>query len=146
MARKRRTGGAGDTARYFSSEDGAHYRGHYQDLEPAIRRTKAIIHAEQAHSKKDNPMGRTYIGSVPWAVLIDWLNKNHYTIDQFARREGTIRPDFMKYFLSREYSKLHTQHTTTRKQSSQIVVPNYIGGDHGTDQLRRAKNGDSELA
>jgi len=143
MGSRRRTGGAGDYSRSFSVEDGNFYRGFHQDLAPAIRRTELIREAQSRRSRASNPTDRQYIGSVPQTVLIDWLNARGYTIDQFARREGTIREEFMRYFLSRDFSKLHTQHTTTRRESSRIVVPNYIGGNNGDNQLRGAEDGDS---
>ncbi len=144
MARKRRTGGAGDYVRSFATEDGEHYRVHHQELGPAMKRVEQIKQAQDAaKGKVYNPTDRTYIGSVPVTVLTDWLQAHGYTIDQFARREGTIRQDFMKYFLSRDFSKLHTQHTTTRRESGRIVVPDYIGREHGTDKLRSTEGSDS---
>jgi len=92
-------------------------------------------------------MGRQYIGSVPVVLLQDWLTKHGYTLDQFARREGTIRQEFMKFFLSRDFSKLHVQHSTTRVGTgNRIVVPHYIGGANGNSKLQRPEGGDSSLA
>jgi len=143
MASKRRTGGAGDYSRSFSVEDGKFYRGFHQDLGPAIKRVEMIRDAQRLRTRADNPTDRQYIGSVPVVVLLDWLKAHGYTYDQFARREGNIRDEFKRYYLSREFSKLHTQHTTTRRESSRIVVPNYIGGSNGDNELRGVKGGDS---
>ena len=145
MARRRVTGGAGDYLRSFSTEDGVHYRGFHQNLDPAIRRVELIREAQARRKKADNPFDRQYVGTIPVTVLLDWLHKHGYTYDQFARREGSIRDEFKKYYFTREFSKLHTQHTTTRRESNRIVVPNYIGRKHD-NELRRAEGGDSKLA
>lgn len=159
MTRKfRPTKRAGDYLRTFSTEDGKHFRGEYQDLNPAIRRVELIREAQEF--KGTGRFDRQFIGSIPETMLIDWITKRGYTIDQWARNEGGtpcppggdpvqhcktdggIKSEFLRYFLSRDFSKLHTQHTTTRRESSQIVVPdNYIGGNNGTEKSRRAEGG-----
>jgi hypothetical protein len=146
-AKGRLTRAVGDYSRGFVSEDGKNYRTEYQDLAPAMRRVVQIRHAQELVKKADNPTGRTYIGSVPATLLMSWLHKNGHTLEQFARKEGTIRQDFMKFFLSRDFSKLHVQHSTTRVGTgNRIVVPNYIGGVNGNSKLRRAESSDSGLA
>lgn len=141
------TRAAGDYSRGFVTQDGNHYRTEHQDLDPAMRRVERIRHAQELVKKENNPMGRQYIGSVPVVLLQDWLTKHGYTLDQFARREGTIRQEFMKYFLSRDFSKLHVQHSTTRVGTgNRIVVPHYIGGVNGNSKLRRTEGSDSGLA
>jgi hypothetical protein len=145
MGSKRVTGGAGDYLRSFSTEDGNHYRGFHQNFDPAIRRVEMIREARARLTKANNPYDRQYIGSVPVTLILDWCAKNGFTYDQFARREGDIRQRFMRYYLSRDFSKLHTQHTTTRRESSRIVVPNYIGRKHD-NQLRHSEDGGSSVA
>ena len=138
---------AGDYHRTLQFEDDKVYRHHRQDLAPAIKRTAQIRELQERrenHTKENNPSGRQYIGSVPVVVLHDWLQNHGYTADQFARKEGTIRQEFMKYFLSRDFSKLHTQHSTTRVGTgNRIVVPNYIGGGRGDNELRGTDDSDS---
>ena len=161
MTRKfRPTKRAGDYLRTFSTEDGKHYRGERQDLEPAIKRA-SLIQESQAH-RGTGAFDRRYIGSIPMVVLIDWLTPRGYTMADWATNQGGtqcpmgvdplqhcimdngVKSEFLRYFLSRDFSKLHTQHTTTRRASSQIVVPdNYIGGTDGTEQLRRAESSGS---
>ena len=151
---------AGDFLRTFSSEDGKHFRGERQDLEPAIKRTAMIREMEAARGT--GQYDRRYIGSVPFVVITDWITKRGYTMHQWSineggspcpiggdpmehiKTDGGIKSQFLRYFLSRDFSKLHTAHTTTRRESSQIVVPdNYIGGNHGTEKLRRAEGSGS---
>ena len=153
MGKARLTKAVGDYVRRFKTEDGVHYRMEHQDLDPAMRRVKLIQEAEARRGT--GITDRRYVGSVPMTLIIDWCRKHGYTIDQWARNDGGIpgmmypestsgvKDKFMKYFLTREFSKLHTQHSTTRKASSRIIVPNPIGNGHGNNELRRAESGDS---
>ena len=133
---------AGDYSRALAFEGGNVYRHHHQDMAPVMKRVEQIRELQAHHTKETNPSERTYIGSVPVVLLVDWLNKRGYTREQYARNENGIATAFKKYFLSREYSKLHSQHTTTRRESNRIVVPNYIGRKHD-NELRRTTSGDS---
>ena len=131
----------GDYSRALAFEGGNVYRHHHQDMAPMLEQIREL----QTHQTKEtNPSERTYIGSVPVVLLVDWLNKRGYTKDQYARNENGIATAFKKYFLSREFSKLHTQHTTTRRESNRIVVPTYIGKKHD-NELRRVKGSGSGL-
>ena len=160
MAKKRLTRAVGDYARSFSSEDGSHYRGHHQNLTPAMDRVAKIREAQALHTRATNPHGRQYIGSIPAVILTDWLEKNNYKMEEFARNEGGnknngndpqfyktdpgVRSKFLRYFLSRDFSKLHTQHSTSRiGTSNRIVVPGQIGDNDGDGQLRRAETSGS---
>jgi len=143
MAQKHITRAVGDYVRSFTHESGVDYRHQTQELQPAMDRVARIRQAQELQTPKVNPTGRQFIGSVPVVVLTDWLKSKGYTMEQFARREGTVRQEFMKYFLSRDFSKLHTQHSTTRVGTgNRIVVPNHIGGAHDNG-LRNAQNVDS---
>lgn len=150
----RAIGGAGDYRRSFASQDGANFRVQHQELGPAIRRTELIRAREAATGPGAGD--RRYIGSIPQAVLIKWLEDRGFTYDQWARNEGGAPYDrkpegtgvydqFLKYFLSRDFSKLHTQHTTTRRGASSVVVPASLARQavdlkgvigNATDQLR----------
>lgn len=152
MTKFRPTKRAGDYLRTFASEDGKHYRHERQDLAPAMERSKLIQEAQARNGTGQND--RRYIGSIPTTVLIDWLNRRGLTMADWAinaggtrcpmgvdplehcQTDGGVKSEFLRYFLSREFSKLHTQHTTTRRESSSIVVPNYIGGKNVDKKLR----------
>ncbi len=70
------------------------------------------------------------------AVLVDWLGKHGYTIDQFARndggsarvtvnnyhKDGGVKAQFLKYFLSRDFSQIHSHHVTTKTESRKIFT------------------------
>jgi len=158
----RLTKAVGDYARGFKSEDGQHYRVERQELSHAMRRTQQIRELQAMHTRATNPYERTYIGSVPAVVLQDWLKANGYRIDEFARNEGGnpnrgndpqfyktdpgVRSQFLRFFLSRDFSKLHTQHNTTRVEngSNRIVVPGRIGeAQDGDNKLRGTQVSDS---
>ena len=155
--KRRLTRAVGDYVRGFQTEDGAHYRTERQELGPAIRRAKLIQEA-QAH-KGTGEFDRRYIGSVPMVVLTDWLKARGYTMDQWARNDGGtrcpfgadpinhamhdggIKSEFLRYFLSRDFSKLHTHHTTSRPTGGEgkIWVP---GNDN---HLRRTESRSSAV-
>jgi hypothetical protein len=155
MAKQRLTRAVGDYVRTFASEDGKNYRLEHQELGPAMRRSQLIREAQAHHGT--GQFDRRYIGSVPTIVLWDWLKERGYTMDQWARNEGGtrcsfgedpmehclhdngIKSQFLRYFLSRDFSKLHTQHTTTRPAGGEgkIWVPGH------DNNLRRTENNDS---
>jgi len=156
MATERLTKVAGiDYARSFFSQDGKHYRREHQEVGHTIKHVAAIRAKHDHATKASNPNGWRHIGSIPMTMLVDWLNKHGYKMDQWARNDGGIRgktyPEsksgvkdkFLAHFLSRDYSKLHNQHVTTKRGSSQIVVPdNYIGSSKRED-IRTVKGIDS---
>lgn len=70
-------------------------------------------------------------------MLVDWLKKHGYTMHEWATNAGGdpynyrvggpgVKDKFATHFLSRDYSKLHNQHTTTRRESNRVVVPKSI--------------------
>lgn len=141
MGRKfRKVRASGDILQTFSTEDGKNIRGIHQTIDPAIHHVKRLRDINDCATKTSNPNEWRHIGSVPETVLYDWLNANSYTMHQWAVNEGGtkcpagsdpvahakldhgVRSKFLRYFLSRDFSKLHNQHTTTRKGSSSIIV------------------------
>ena len=138
MATFRPVGTSLDIQQVFASEDGKHYRGYRQDLDPVIRKVEHLRQKVNEAPRSENPNQWKHVGSIPMTVLVDWLMKNKFTIDQFARNDGGIKgktyPEstsgvkdkFLKYFLSREFSKLHNSHITTKRESSQFVVPSTL--------------------
>ena len=115
-----------DVAKMFLAEDGKHYRGQRQDIAPIIDRVTDLRNGAIT-SKIKNPNEWRHVGSIPMTVLLDWLTKNRYTMDQWARNEDRSKDKFLRYFMSRDFSKLHNNHITTKRESSQIVVPEFIG-------------------
>lgn len=121
-----------------------------QELSHAIKHVSRIRQLHDLATRASNPNGWMHIGSIPEVVLIDWLNKHNYTMDMFARNDGGeynrdgdpqfhlkdsgVKSEFLRYFLSREFSKLHNQHVTTKRETSRIVVPANIG--NGSGKLR----------
>lgn len=144
---KRLVKAAGDYVRGFATEDGAHYRREHQELGPAMRRVQLIQEAEE-RSQRANPMGRHFIGSIPATMLTKWLRERGYTMDQWARNEGGtrcppgadpvahatldggVKSEFLRWFLSRDNAKLHTQHVTTKRGRATILMPGDANGHH----------------
>lgn len=153
--RERLTKASGDYLRGFRTEDGEHYRTERQNLAPAMKRVQEIRHLHDQATRSSNPNEWQHVGSIPMTVLIDWLTANRFTMDQWARNDGSVpgkqypesrsgvKDKFLAYFLSRDFSKLHNRHTTTRRESSQFVVPNYIGSSSRDNDVRGTTDGDS---
>ena len=151
---------SGDYARGFVTQHGKHYRKEVQNIAPTMKRVKEIAELQSYATAASNPNGWRYLGSIPETLLIDWLNTHGYTMDQWARNDGGtrcpagsdpvahatldggIKSKFLRYFLSRDFSKLHTQHVTNRQESNRVIVPgNYKGGGH--EKPGRAEDPDS---
>ncbi len=129
-----------DIRKSFASEDGTHYRHFKQDLDPAIRHVEQMRHKMNDAPKTANKSGWQHVGSIPMTVLVDWLTKNGYTMDQWARNDGGqpysnvntykhdngVKSQFLRYFLDRDFSRLHNQHVTTKKERASVTVPDGI--------------------
>lgn len=123
MADKRFLGHSAGVNKAFISEDGKHYRATRQDMAPIIQRVESFKEKVNEAPKATNRHGWHYAGSVPLTMITDYIHRRGYTFDQFARNDGGIKDDFMAYFNSRDFCKLHTNHVTTKKERSHIVVP-----------------------
>ncbi len=135
MAKQRYLGKRLDIVKSFSSEDGKHYRGLHQQEAPVIKRAATLREMNDTTSLT-NPNGWRSEGVIPMAVLVDWLGKHGYTMDEFARndggsprvtvhnyhKDGGVKAKFLKYFLSRDFSQLHSHHVTTKTESRQIFT------------------------
>lgn len=106
MATRRVTGGGHGVVKWHASEDGKHYRGHSQDMQPVFDHVRHMDDKVNSAPKSANRNGWRYAGSIPTAVLIDWMNKNGVQFDQFARNEGGVKDKFKKWLFSRENHKL----------------------------------------
>ena len=108
----------GETQKSFASEDGKHYRHYRQDIDPIVERVQHNRDIAAASTKASNPNGWQHKGTIPMTMLVDWLHKHGYTIDEFARadRNDKYGPKykFLRYFMSRDFAKLHNEHVTTR--------------------------------
>lgn len=113
----------------YSEEDGRGYVGHHIELNPHIKRVQYLRDVFGAATKASNPNGWEHVGRIPIPIVTDWCRSNGYSFDQWARNEDGAKDKFMRYFLSRNFSKLHNEHVTTKRESSQIVVPKSIARD-----------------
>lgn len=94
-----------DLRTWFASEEGKEYRGMSQDLSPVFQHVRQMDDKVNGAPSAGNK-GWKYAGSVPMSVMVDWLGKNHYTFDQWARNEDGAKDKFKKYIRSREFHKL----------------------------------------
>lgn len=157
---ERLTKRTGDIFRSFITQDGAHIRRTHQELGPAMRRVELIREAnEEATRRGLNPNQRTFIGSVPMGVLINWLQERGYSMHdwainaggnkcppggdpvQHAMTDSGVKSEFLRFFLSRDWCKLHSQHITTKRESSVFSVPEVKG--HGHKKLLGAEGSNS---
>ena len=147
MADRYTTGGFGGVQTYFGVErdesgHAVHYRGHRQEMSPVFKHVEQLREKVNQASSRSNPNQWHHIGSVPWPILLDWLRDNQYRIDQFARSKE-IKDEFLTYFISRDFSKFHNEHVTTKSSSkSQIVVPYSMRMENDRNRrLRDAEGG-----
>lgn len=157
---ERLTKRTGDIFRSFIDQDGTHIRRTHQELGPAMRRVELIREANAEASRRGlNPSGRTFIGSIPTNVLIGWLEERGYTWRDFwinaggtmcppgadpvqhAMTDSGVKSEFLRFFLTRDWCKLHSQHITTKRESSVFSVPEVKG--HGDKKLLGAEGSNS---
>lgn len=117
----------------FISQDGKHYKHTQGDFSDAIERVGQL---RQTINEQKSRNGYHHIGSVPLPILEDWLNQHNYTMHEFAINAGGekgktdingpgVKDKFLKYFLSRDFSKLHNGHVTTKTHDRGMI---YTGG------------------
>lgn len=120
----------------FMAEDGRHYRATRTDMDPIIDRVKYLNEKVNEAPRSGNRNGYHYIGSVPRTFIDDWLRKHNYTWAEFAVNAGGekgktdvngpgVKDQFMKYYLSRDFAKLHTGHVTSKASDTGMI---YTGG------------------
>ena len=124
--KKRILSGGDGYALTFSEEDGKHYQGTHMDIAPVMDHVKKVRELHSQATKQSNPNEWRHVGTVPIPIITDWCKRNGYTFSQWARNEDRAKDKFLSYFMSRDFAKLHNNHVTTRRESSQIVVPKSI--------------------
>jgi hypothetical protein len=118
-----------DYAVTHSEEDVKIITGWHQDVTPTIKHVQKVRDMHSYATKSSNPNEWRHVGSVPIAIIVDWNRRNGYTFSQWARNEDGAKDKFLKYFLSRDFSKLHNMHITTKKESVIHTVPKSITRD-----------------
>ncbi len=123
----------GNTWTGFASEDGKHYKTTHSNFQDIIDRREKI--AEAQAGKRD---GLQHIASIPLPILEDWLIKHGYTMHDFSINAGGdknhpdmtksgVKDQFLKYFMSRDFSKFHSQHVTTKRDRGFSAGGIYLG-------------------
>ncbi len=135
MATNKPLGQSLDIDKRFAYEDGIAYRGHRQDMKPVLRHAERTRTKVNEAPKSGNKNGWEHMGTIPMSLLLDWLSKHGYQIDQWARndggepygadwrKDGGVKSQFLRFFMSRDFSKLHSNHATTRKERGHVTVP-----------------------
>ena len=132
MSEKKVISDDGNLKRTVESEDGINYRRWSQNFDPIIQRVEYLKNKVNEAGRAENRHGYKYLGSVPIALVADWLNKHNYSWHDFAVNAGGekgktnpggpgVKDKFMKYFMSRDFAKLHTQHVTSKASDSGII-------------------------
>jgi hypothetical protein len=122
-----------------------------------VAHVEYLRHKVNEAPRSGNRGGWQHEGTVPIPVIIDWCQRHGFTFDQWARNDGGqrgvpwwsgqgVRDQFMRYFKSRDFSKLHNHHVTTKKGSSQIVVPDKFGAIDGYRDIRRPEGRSKVMA
>ena len=123
----------GNTWTGFKSEDGKHYKTVHSDFTDVIERKNLIADA-QARSKS----GYEHVASIPLPILEAWLIEHNFTMHEFSINAGGdknktditksgVKDQFLKYFMSRDFSKLHNKHVTTKQDRGFSAGGIYLG-------------------
>ena len=102
----------------FKTEDGEHYKTTHADFSGIIDHVKHMNETvnESATARRK---GYQHIGTIPLPLLEQWLIEHGYTMHEFAINAGGeknktnphggggVKDKFLKYFLSRDFAKLH---------------------------------------
>jgi len=87
-----------------------HYRHIEQDMTPVIEHVRHISQKVNTAPKAGNKNDWRYIGAIPMSILMDWLQTNKVSIDQFARNDDGVKDRFKNWFLtSRDMTKFHAR-------------------------------------
>ena len=118
MAMKRLTRAVGEYIRTFQSEDGKHYRGEHQEMDPVIAHVKYLSEKVNDAPKPGNTNDWHYFGSIPVTILTDWCRMTSIGLDAYARNQFGEKKEFMKYLKANFPVFL-----AAKKKPSQILVP-----------------------
>jgi hypothetical protein len=109
----------GNTVTGFKTEDGKHYRTTHGDYTDVIEHVRHMDQKVNEAPKATNRNGYKHIGTIPVPILEDWLIRHNYSMHEFAINAGGekgktnpyggggVKDKFLKFFLSKDFSKLH---------------------------------------
>ena len=107
----------------FSVEDGKQFISHNIDMDPHIKAVQRRREINQLSTRASNPNGHEHVARIPIPEMIRWGNANGYSFHQIMANADGAKDKFLKHFLSRDFSKLHNEHVTTKKERSTVTVP-----------------------
>lgn len=79
-----------------------------QRIDPVMEHAAQMKELVNEAPKVGNRSNWHYRGSIPMSMLMSWLQANRYTFDQWARNDDNSKKKFLKWFMQRDFSKLHT--------------------------------------
>lgn len=98
------------------TNESEHYRHLHQEMDPVIDHVRETAQKVNDAPVSGNPNGHEYIGSIPTALLLDWLDEKGYTFDQYGRNDDVegkgigIEDEFKAWFLKNpDYNKFHAK-------------------------------------
>ena len=138
MSKERLLKDYGNTVTGFMTEDGKHYKTVHSDFSDVIDHVSNMREKVNEAPRATNRNGYKHIGTVPLPILEKWLQDHNYSMHEFAINAGGekgktdiggpgVKDKFLKFFLSRDFSKLHNQHVTTRAESNFSAGGIYLG-------------------
>jgi len=98
--KNRLTRAIGEYTRGFASEDGLNYRTERQEMDPVLRHIKFLDDKVNQAPTVGNQNDWHYAGSIPMVVLTDWVNKNGFSMHDFAVNNNNCKTRFMAYLKS----------------------------------------------
>lgn len=144
--KKRAFSSHGGYAATLSEEDGQLYQGYHQDMKPIIRHVERMRDVQAAATRSSNKNGWHHMGTTTWPQIKHWCNMTGHTINQWstnaggknmepgedpvswAYRDKGVKAQFLRWFYSREHSKLHNAGVGSRKVES-FNIPASIARD-----------------
>lgn len=117
---KRTTANFGDVQRYFGHEDGKSFRGIRQDHAGIKRHIEFMRHKVQEAPASGNRNGWQWRGSIPMALLTEWLWKTRTPMHEWATNRGGAKDRFLAWLRSEHPALLPKPGAAARPQ---IAVP-----------------------
>lgn len=119
----------------YSEEDGKSFVGHHINMDPMVKGASQLRELNALAKKKAGGLNLRHEARIPMPMITDWCIKHGFTFDQWASNAGGNKDDgsegfyqrdpgvkslFMRWFKSREFSKLHHGHVTNKRERNWV--------------------------
>lgn len=111
---------SGDAQRYFAHEDGKNFRGIRQSHAGIKKHLEFMRHKVQEAPASGNPRKWTWQGSIPVALLTDWLWRTRTPMSDWSTNRGGAKDKFLSWAKS-EHPALFPKSGASARPT--IVVP-----------------------